>query len=71
MIYSKAFDGMPEYVREGVYRRLYEVLSGKDQNPKFAKLSAEDRRNVLEIVRETKKGLPAYWKESAGGAAGE
>lgn len=71
MIYSKAFDAMPQYVRDGVYRRLYDVLIGKDQSPKFAKLSATDRRNVLEIVRETKKGLPSYWRESAATGTGQ
>jgi hypothetical protein len=71
MIYSRAFDGLPDYVREGVYKRLYEVLTGKHQSPKFAKLSAEDRRNLLEIVRETKPGLPAYWRESGPGVVGE
>jgi len=71
MIYSRAFDALPDYVREGVYQRLYQVLTGQNRNPKFAKLSAEDRRNVLEIVRETKRGLPAYWRESGPGVVGE
>ena len=62
MIYSEAFDGMPESVRARVYQRVYDVLSGKDQDKKFSKLSPEDRRNILEIVRETKTGLPNYWK---------
>jgi len=61
MIYSAAFDGLPDLVRERVYRRLYEVLTGKDQSKKFASLSAEDGRAVLEILRQTKPGLPAYW----------
>jgi hypothetical protein len=61
MIYSTAFDGMPDYVRERVYKRLYEVVTGKDQSQTFAFLTAEDRSNILAIVRETKKGLPAYW----------
>jgi hypothetical protein len=69
MIYSVAFDNMPDSARERVYRRLYDVLSGKDQgkdqskeqSEKFAKLSADDRKAVLEIVRETKRGLPDYW----------
>ena len=61
MIYSAAFDGMPDIVKDRVYQRLYEVLSGKDQSPQFARLSADDRKNVLEIVRETKPNLPAYW----------
>jgi hypothetical protein len=35
-------------------RRLYDVLSSKS--------SGEDRRAVLEILRETKPNLPAYWR---------
>jgi hypothetical protein len=61
MIYSPAFDSMPDAVREKIYRRVYDVLTGKDTSPRFARLSAEDRRNVLEIVRDTKPNLPAYW----------
>ena len=61
MIYSAAFDGMPEGARSRVYQRLYDILSGKDHSKAFASLSAEDRRAILEIVRETKTGLPAYW----------
>ena len=70
MIYSRAFDGMPEYVKQGVYRRLYDILTGKDQDSKFARLSAEDRRNVLEIVRETKPNLPVYWHETSAQSGG-
>ena len=62
MIYSEAFDGLPEPVRARIYARIYDVLSGKDQSAKFAKLTEEDRSNVLEIVRETKQGLPEYWR---------
>jgi hypothetical protein len=65
MIYSEAFDAMPEAVRERIYQRLYEVLTGRDQNDKFKRISAEDRQAVLEILRETKPGLPAYFKTGA------
>ncbi len=61
MIYTKAFDSMPAWDLERIYRRLYDVLSGKNTDAKFAKLSADDRRNVLEILRATKPNLPAYW----------
>jgi len=61
MIYSEAFDAMPEAVRDRVYRRLYDVLSGTDQDPKFARLTAADRKAILEILRDTRPGLPAYW----------
>jgi hypothetical protein len=62
LIYSAAFDGLPGSVKEYVYRRLWEVLSGKDNSPEFAHLSAGDRQAVLEILRATKPDLPAYWK---------
>ena len=63
MLYSATFDALPDAVREKVYRRIYDVLTGKDADKKFARLTAEDRQAVLEIVRETKPGLPAYWRE--------
>jgi hypothetical protein len=65
MIYSEAFDGMPAQVRERLYRRLYDVLTGRDQGEKFKRLSPGDRQAVLEILRETKPGLPAYFKTGA------
>jgi hypothetical protein len=63
MVYSRTFDALPGNVRERVYRRLFEVLSGKDDGARFAHLSGPDRRAILEIFRETKPGLPAYWKD--------
>jgi hypothetical protein len=62
-IYSRVFDGLPTEAKERIYLRLWEVLTGRDQSREFAHLSAEDRRNVLEILRETKAGLPDYWKK--------
>jgi hypothetical protein len=62
MIYSSVFDRIPDSTRERIYRRLFDILSSADKNPKFARLSEADRRNILEIVRDTKPGLPAYWK---------
>jgi len=68
MIYSEAFDAMPDQVRERVYRRVYEVLTGRDQSEKFKRLSTSDRQAVLEILRETKPGLPEYFKADTVGA---
>jgi hypothetical protein len=61
MIYSEIFDAMPAGVRDPIYQKLFDVLSGKDRSSKFARLSDADRRAILEIVRETKSGLPEYW----------
>ncbi|HXB73427.1 MAG TPA: hypothetical protein VNY05_34630 [Candidatus Acidoferrales bacterium] len=63
MVYSRAFDALPEGVRARIYRRLYDVLSGKERSAKFARISGSDRRAILEILGETKPRLPAYWKD--------
>jgi hypothetical protein len=62
LIYSPAFDGLPDLAKERVYRRLWDVLSGIDTSKQFANLSGADRQAIVEIVRETKLDLPAYWK---------
>ncbi len=62
LICSEAFDGLPEEMRTYVWQRLWSVLSGEDQSPKFAHLSAADRQAIIEILRETKPNLPEYWK---------
>lgn len=61
LIYSDAFDGLPGRVREQVYQRLWEILTGGDQSPQFAHLTPVDRHAILEILRETKEGLPESW----------
>jgi hypothetical protein len=65
LIYSEAFDGLPDTARDYVLRRLWEVLGGQDTSADFAHLSAADRRAILEILRETKPNLPDYWREAA------
>ena len=62
-VYSKQFDGLPTEAKERVYQRLWEVLTGKDTSKEFAHLSEADRLVVLEILRDTKPDLPAYWKK--------
>jgi hypothetical protein len=61
LIYSDAFHGLPDIVRSYVHGRLWEVLSGQETSPEFSHLTAQDRQNILEILRETKGDLPAEW----------
>ena len=68
MIYSEAFDGMPGAARERIYRRLFDVLTAREKSPRFARLTSNDRRAILDILRDTKKDLPDYWDASAAGA---
>jgi hypothetical protein len=62
LVYTKAFDGLPTEAKGYVYRRLWEVLTGSDTSKDFAHLTPEDRTAIREILRDTKPGLPAYWK---------
>jgi hypothetical protein len=63
MIYSEAFDALPAEARQAVYDRMWQILSGKDKSPRYARLSLADRRAVVEILRETKNGLPDYFHQ--------
>ena len=63
MIYSEAFDCMPPAALDRIYRKLYNVLLGAEKNPAFARLGAEDRNAIYEILLETKANLPDYWRE--------
>lgn len=62
LIYSDAFDNLPGPAKDEIYRRLYDVLTNQDPSDAFARVTAEDRQAILEILRDTKKGLPDYWK---------
>ncbi len=64
LIYSDAFEQLPKLVREDIYQRLFDVLTGKDQRPAFENLPRASRRAIREILAETKKDLPAYWREA-------
>jgi hypothetical protein len=61
LIYSEAFDALPEPARSFVCHRLFEVLTGVDQTPVFSRLSMADRKDILEILLATKPGLPEEW----------
>jgi hypothetical protein len=67
LIYSPSFAQLPREVREKALRRMWEVLSGQDQSPNFAHLSAADRTAILEILRETLPDLPDYWRTDTSG----
>ena len=60
MIYSEAFDGMPDWARERVYRGILDVLTGANKSERFARISEADRKAVLEILRDTKKDFAVY-----------
>ncbi len=62
MIYSEAFDMLPNLAKGAVYQRMWEVLSGVETGEPYTRLSLVDRRAIVEILRETKADLPAYFR---------
>jgi hypothetical protein len=61
MIYSEAFEQLPSAARSAIYARLWDVLSGAAREAKYARLSAVDRDRIVEILRDTKRDLPAQF----------
>jgi hypothetical protein len=65
MIYTPAFDALPAAAKDAVYTRMWEVLSGREKRQPYAsRLSAADRQAIIQILRATKKDLPAYFVAS-------
>ena len=65
MIYSEPFQALAPEVKQAIYTRVWAVLSGAEQDPRYARLTAADRQNIVEILRETVPDLPAYFTASA------
>jgi len=63
LIYSPAFDALPPRAKDPIYKRLWDVLSGEERDPRYqTALSRADRHAIIEILRDTKKDLPSYFQ---------
>jgi hypothetical protein len=62
LIYSDAFNALPDLVKQRLYERLWEVLNHSDPNDYFPHLSTQDRRAIKEILISTKPELTTYWR---------
>ena len=65
MVYSEAFEALPKNAKDAVYRRMWEILSGNDEQASYAHLSPRDRHAIVEILSDTKKDLPPYFQPSS------
>jgi hypothetical protein len=61
LIYSPAFDRLPAPVLLRVWSQLGDVLRGRDVGRDFSYLTRNARRAILEILIDTKEGLPEDW----------
>lgn len=62
LIYSDAFDHLPSAAKGAIYQRMWQVLSGNEQDLRYRRLSTDDRKAIMEILRETKRDLPSYFE---------
>jgi hypothetical protein len=63
LIYSPAFDALPPRAKDPIYQRLWEVLSGQEQEARYrSALPRADRQAIVEILRDTRKDLPGYFQ---------
>lgn len=62
LIYTEAFDALLPAAKEAVYARMWQILSGAETNRRYTRLKPADRTAVIEILRETKPDLPAYFR---------
>jgi len=53
LIYSAAFNGLPDQVRSQVLSRLTDTLVGRDDSAEFAHLTNDMRQDILQILRDT------------------
>jgi hypothetical protein len=61
LIYSPAFDALPSLAKAPIYRRMWHVLAGEAREPRYRSLALADRQAVVEILKDTKPDLPAYF----------
>ena len=61
LVYSPAFDALPPLAKAPIYQRLWDVLGGAVSDPRYRVLSLADRQAIVEILKDTKPDLPAYF----------
>jgi hypothetical protein len=62
LIYSEQFDGLPAEMKDYIYRRLWNILTGAEPTDDWLHLTNAKCRAIRQILADTKSDLPAYWK---------
>ena len=47
LIYSEAFDQLPDKLKQDLYQKLWNILTGKDENPEFQKILPATRQAIF------------------------
>jgi hypothetical protein len=62
LIYSEPFEALPPKIKDAIYSRFAQILSGQGGQPRYTKLSKADRQAIIEILRDTKPNLPSAFQ---------
>jgi hypothetical protein len=54
LVYSAAFEALPDVAKRYVYARFAEILSGRDRSQPYARLGDAERSAIVEILADTK-----------------
>ncbi len=64
LIHSKAFKQLPVEFKDYLYRRLWDILNGKDKSEPFSTMNMSDLKAIKEILLEIQMDLPKYWEKT-------
>jgi hypothetical protein len=53
LVYSEAFEALPQQVKVDLFAAIGDVLLGRDKSPEFEHLTAQDKLAIIEILNET------------------
>ena len=62
LIYSPSFDELPSEMKNYLWQRLNQILTGQDSSETYANFPQQDRQAILEILRQTKPEFAAWLK---------
>jgi len=62
LIYTAQFQSLPLVAKQAIFERMWDILSGKEKDPRYRRLSLGDRQAIVEILRETMPDLPSYFR---------
>jgi hypothetical protein len=63
LIHSAAFDALPQEMKTCLWRRLEQILIGQDRSATYSTMTSQDRKDVLEILLETKPEFAAWMRK--------
>lgn len=62
LIYSDTFAALPKRVKQTLYKRLADILAGREGSAVYAKLKPADRKVIAEILRDTNVEFATAWR---------